>query len=178
MKKKEYKFKYEGSFDYFCEMGGNPSLMFKDKMTKYLQGYSELDMCYFIKFEDSFVLNDNLVTFTIDINKNNDYILAPKDISTEEWNNILKSKRVELLSKKELYKNLIIIDSNMEDELLKKNLNRILSEDNISKNHLKMKKELLFFMKDNSNIIDYMRDKKYYSLSAYEVLKNGGSIIE
>lgn len=170
--------KYTGSFEYFCEMGGSPSLMFKDKKTKYLKGYSELDMCYFIKFEDEFFINGEKMKFTIN-SENEDFFLVPESYSFKEWKKFIdNNKNIILETNKKLYKDLIIIDLSMNDEDLEENLNRLLKEESLSKNNELIKKELNYYLKSNKNILDYVRKKEFYGLSGYDIFLNNGSIIK
>jgi hypothetical protein len=112
--------KYIGNFDSFSEMGSEGvSFMFQDEKAKYLSGYETLELSYFFKRDDLFIVsvfdNTNLVyqgplSFQYSSKYNT---LIPKEIDFKAFNLWVNKKyTVHLNSSKKLYEDKIILKAN------------------------------------------------------------------
>lgn len=143
---------YYGKFEWFSEMGSEgPSLMFVDEKAKYLSGYEQLELSYFFKHLDQFMIvvlyqdrnvYSNLTTFSYNSKIG---AVIPQDIelkTLQEW--ISKGAHISITTNKKLYGDKIILKaSGLEDDFLLENIQKLMKTPDS-----KLSEKLLIYKKE------------------------------
>lgn len=170
---------YHGKLEWFSEMGSEgPSLIFVDEKAKYLSGYEQLDLAYFFKHLDQFmmivnyqekIVYSNLTTFAYNAKAGT---VIPQDIDLKTLKSWIDGKAmVSITTSKKLYSDKIILKADgMEKDFLLENITKLMKtpDSKLSEKLLVYKKEfkivekcLKVFQKSN------IKDKDQWTLETF-----------
>lgn len=143
---------YQGKLEWFSEMGSEgPSLMFVDEKAKYLSGYEQLELSYFFKHLDQFMMvvlyqdknvYSNLTTFAYNSKVS---AVVPQDIELKilkEW--ISNGAHISITTNKKLYADKIILKADgLENNFLLENIHKLMKTPDT-----KLSEQLLVYKKE------------------------------